>query len=94
MVGEHVGDVQPQLGVAVHGRLAAQVGAAQGASVDLDVGAALVGIHGDGAGAQDDVAGLVGLGEGGGQGEGEQAETEEGMHGEGSEGIEKGLGAA
>ena len=42
-----------------------------------------MGIHGDGTGAQDDVASLVGLGEGGGQGEGEQTETVEGTHGEG-----------
>src|SRR5690606_20488130 len=60
LVGEHVGEVQPQLGVAVQGRLAAQVACYS----MLDAGTILTRINSDRAGADNDVTGLVGLGDG------------------------------
>src|SRR5690606_12528548 len=71
-VGDHVGEVQAELGVVAQGGLAAQVGTGQTAAVDLHARAVLVGLHGDGTGTDDDVAGLVSLSGGGGDGGREQ----------------------
>src|SRR5690606_30544557 len=76
-VGHHVGEVQAELGVVAQGGLAAQVGTGQTAAVDLHARAVLVGLHGDGTGTDDDVAGLVSLGGGGGNGGREQGNAEQ-----------------
>ncbi|MNI61370.1 hypothetical protein D3C73_1166390 [compost metagenome] len=63
VVGEHVGEVEAQLRVAAHGRLATQIGTAQRALIDLNGGAVGFRVDGDRAGTKDDVTGLVGVGE-------------------------------
>lgn len=72
LVGEHVGEGQAELGVAVDSRL----GTALLGAVQLDVGTAVVGIDGGEAATDDEVTGLVSLnirsGERGGDGEGQQ----------------------
>src|SRR5690606_6754197 len=60
LVGDHVSKVQTQLSVAVQSGLSAQV--AQGAM--FDAGTVLTRINSDRAGADNDVTGLVGLGDG------------------------------
>ncbi|MNP15081.1 hypothetical protein D3C76_1074240 [compost metagenome] len=68
MVSEHVGAGQAQLGVAVQGGFGtADLGAGDG-----QAGAVFTRVDGGGAGAEDHIAGLVGLGQGRGDGEGEQ----------------------
>ncbi|MNR22644.1 hypothetical protein D3C85_1396090 [compost metagenome] len=58
VVGQHVGESQTQLGVAVQGCL----GAGHLGAVELDVAAVLVGSGSDRTGTQDEVASLVGVG--------------------------------
>ncbi|MNR21896.1 hypothetical protein D3C85_1388250 [compost metagenome] len=68
MVGEHVGEGQAQLGVAVQGRL----GARYLAAVEFQVAAAFVGGNGDGTGTDDDITRLVGVGDRGGECQGHE----------------------
>ena len=77
IVGEHVGEVQAQLGVTAHGRFAAQVGAGEAAAINLDAGGIGLRVDGDGAGTDEDIAGLVGLGNRGSDGEGQQRGSEQ-----------------
>ena len=69
IIGDHVGEVQAQLGVAVQRSAAAGDLAQNGV---IDVAAVFVRINGDGTGTNDDVASLVGLSDGGSDGEGQQ----------------------
>ena len=79
LVGEHVGEGQAELGVAVDSRL----GTALLGAVQLDVGTAVVGIDGGEAATDDEVTGLVSLnirsGERGGDGEGQQGSGKPGL---------------
>ncbi|MNR37637.1 hypothetical protein D3C85_1556760 [compost metagenome] len=72
MVGQHVSAGQAELGVAVQGGFgAADLGAGDG-----QVGAVFVRRNGGRACADDQVAGLVGLGQGGGDSKGEKGSSE------------------
>ncbi|MNO01244.1 hypothetical protein D3C81_2213360 [compost metagenome] len=86
MVGEHVGEVQAQLRVAAHGRLATQVGTCERALIDLDAGAVGFRVDGDCAGTNENVAGLKGVGERGCEREGNQRSAEHGLVHGGSRG--------
>lgn len=86
VVGDHVGEVQAQLGVAAHGGLATEVGAGQRAAIDLDAGTVGFRIDRDRTGANDDVTGIVGVGEWGGEGERNERGAEQGLVHGGSRG--------
>ncbi|MNP44845.1 hypothetical protein D3C76_1387230 [compost metagenome] len=73
VVGEHVGEGQAQLGVAVQSSL----GARHLAAIELQVAAALVRCSGDGARAQDHVPRLVGVGDRGDERKGRERGTEQ-----------------
>ncbi|MNN64030.1 hypothetical protein D3C81_1794490 [compost metagenome] len=75
VVGEHVGEGQAQLGVAVQGRL----GARYLVAIEFQVATAFVRRSGDGAGADDDIARLVGVGNRGGERQGREGGTEQGL---------------
>ncbi|MNP65855.1 hypothetical protein D3C76_1614850 [compost metagenome] len=75
VVGEHVGEGQAQLGVAVQGRL----GARDFVAVEFQVAATFVGSGGDGTGADDDIACLVGVGDGGSERQGREGGAEQGL---------------
>ena len=74
VVAQHISEVQAQLSVAVQGRLGAgHVGAER---THPDVAAAFLRVNGDRAGAYDNVARLVGVSHGGGDGQGQQRSGE------------------
>ncbi|MCY1314641.1 hypothetical protein D9M70_653160 [compost metagenome] len=75
VVGQHVGECQAQLGIAVQGCL----GAGHLGAVELDITAVLVGSGGDGAGTQDEVASLVGVGNRGCERQGNERGAEQGL---------------
>src|SRR5690606_25975026 len=60
LVGHHVDEVQAQLGVAVQ----SCSGAADGGAIEAELATILTRINSDRAGADNDVTGLVGLGDG------------------------------
>src|SRR5690606_25530651 len=72
LVGDHVGEVQTQLGVAVQSGLEARLRS----TANFDVAAVFVRIDGHGTGAHDDVASLESLGKGSGDGQGQQGSGE------------------
>ena len=63
---------QAQLGVTAHGCLAAQVGAGETATIDLDAGRVGLRIDSDSACTDEDIASLMGLCDRGGDGQGQQ----------------------
>ncbi|MNP72926.1 hypothetical protein D3C76_1695670 [compost metagenome] len=75
VVGEHVGEGQAQLGIAVQCCL----GTRDLAAIKFQVAAAFVGGNGDGAGTDDDITRLVGVGDRGGKGQGREGGTEQGL---------------
>jgi len=69
MVGDHVSEVQTQLRVAAHGRLATQISTCQRALINLDAGAVGFRVYRDSTGTHDDVAFRVRVGKRGDDGE-------------------------
>ena len=79
LVGQHVGEVQTQLGVAVYRGL----GAGQSGSINLERAAVAIGIDRHRTRTNNDVPRLVSVGERGGNGQGQGGSNEQSLaHGE------------